>query len=163
MADDNATVVFVYMGEGAVVPSDVVRVRVDPSVRVIPQYEFYDRRQLQKVELHDGIREIGPRAFSIGSRAFFGCNFTKFSDARHLLPESLAICSGIVKDCFPWSCQKLSLGWKAMRSAIVIHCGMLPSHPTLWLMRMLSFTVRTLYKFLARKRQLLMHYEFDLL
>jgi hypothetical protein len=30
------------------------------------------------------------------------------SEVRHLLPESLAICSGIVKDCFTWRCQKIS-------------------------------------------------------
>lgn len=33
---DNAAEVFVYTGEGAVVPNDVVRVRIDPSVLVIP-------------------------------------------------------------------------------------------------------------------------------
>ena len=98
MADDiNAVAeVFVYTGagEGAVVPNDVVRVRIDPSVRVIPSRAFYQRRQLQEVEFHNGLREIGYNTFSmctalravhvsdgverIGCGAFFGCNFTKF-------------------------------------------------------------------------------------
>jgi hypothetical protein len=91
---DNATDNFVYMGEGALVLRDVVRVRIDPSVLVIPEYAFIERRQLQKIELHDGLREIGQQAFincvalrevhlsdgveSIGGSAFSKCNFTKF-------------------------------------------------------------------------------------
>ena len=46
------------MGEGAVVPNDVVRVRIDPSVRT-----FFGRRKLEEVQLHDGLREIGREAF----------------------------------------------------------------------------------------------------
>jgi hypothetical protein len=63
MAEYSAEV-FVYtgVGEGAVVPNDVVRVRIDPSVLAIPHQAFYQRRQLQEVELHDGLREIGLRA-----------------------------------------------------------------------------------------------------
>jgi hypothetical protein len=92
---DNAAEVFVYnTGEGAVAPNDVVRVRVDPSVLVIPVGAFFERRQLQEVELHHGLREIGHQAFdhckalrevqisdgveSIGSNAMRYCNFTKF-------------------------------------------------------------------------------------
>jgi hypothetical protein len=40
---DNTTDVFVYMGEGAVVPDDAVRVRIDPSVLVIPEHAFFHR------------------------------------------------------------------------------------------------------------------------
>jgi hypothetical protein len=92
---DNAAEVFVYnTGEGAVAPNDVVRVRVDPSVLVIPVGAFFERRQLQEVELQHGLREIGHQAFdhckalrevqisdgveSIGSNAFAWCNFTQF-------------------------------------------------------------------------------------
>jgi hypothetical protein len=96
MADDNAAVAFVYtgMGEGAVVPNDVVRVRIDPSVLVIPGGAFFQRCKLETIELHDGLRKIGYDAFnrcaalrvlhvpdrveSIGSHAFFGCYLTKF-------------------------------------------------------------------------------------
>ena len=98
MADDiNAVAeVFVYTGagEGAVVPNDVVRVRIDPSVLVLPMDAFNNCIALKEIVLHDGLREIGLRAFSmckaltkvqlsdgiesIGGGAFFGCNFTKF-------------------------------------------------------------------------------------
>ena len=92
---DNAAEAFVYMGEGAVVPRDVVHVRIDPSVLEIPEYAFKERTKLKKVQLHDGLREIGLLAFncctalnglqlsggveSIGSWAFSNCvRFTKF-------------------------------------------------------------------------------------
>jgi len=95
MADDTVEV-FVYtgVGEGAVAPKGVVRVRVDPSVLAIPHEAFYYRRQLQEVELHYSLREISGHAFyrctalnkvqlsdgveSIGNYAFQCCNFTKF-------------------------------------------------------------------------------------
>ena len=97
MADDNAAEVFVYTalgGEGAVVPKDIVRVRIDPSVLAIPARAFLGRRKLEEVELHDGLLEIGDWAFyhckaltevklsdgveSIGQFAFSCCNFTQF-------------------------------------------------------------------------------------
>jgi hypothetical protein len=58
MADNIATEVFVYT-EGAVVPENVVRARVDPAVLVIPAKAFSGRSKMEEVELHDGIREIG--------------------------------------------------------------------------------------------------------
>ena len=45
--------VFVYMGEGMIVPNDVVRARVHPSVTVIPANAFMNcRRKLEEAELH---------------------------------------------------------------------------------------------------------------
>ena len=49
----------------------MVRVRVHPSVTVIPEYAFYlvdgdsidDRTKLEEVELCEGLVEIGKRAF----------------------------------------------------------------------------------------------------
>ena len=60
MAEYSAEV-FVYtgVGGGAVVPNDVVRVKIDPSVRVIPSRAFLQKPKLQEVELHNGLREIG--------------------------------------------------------------------------------------------------------
>ena len=93
---DNAVDVFVYtgVGEGAVVPNDVVRVKIDPSVRVIPSRAFLQKPKLQEVEFNDGLREIGERSFfictalrevhvsdgveRIGNIAFRNCNFAKF-------------------------------------------------------------------------------------
>ena len=82
------------MGEGAVVPEDVVRVRIDPTVLVIPRRAFARLAQLEEVQLSDGVRSIGNAAFymckalrtvhvsdgveSIGGGAFFCCNFAKF-------------------------------------------------------------------------------------
>jgi len=57
MADDsstnNNTEVFIYT-EGAVVPQDVVRVRVHPSVTIIPEKAFQKRHKLEAVELCEG-------------------------------------------------------------------------------------------------------------
>jgi len=49
--------------EGLVVPRDVIRVRVHPSVTVIPEKAFDGRRQLEEVELCEGLLEIGAQAF----------------------------------------------------------------------------------------------------
>ena len=63
MAEDNSnTDVFIYT-EGAVVPDDVVRVRVHPSVTVIPERAFDYRKKLKEVELCEGLLEIGEMAF----------------------------------------------------------------------------------------------------
>jgi hypothetical protein len=59
------TEVFVYTGEvGAVVPQDVVRVLVDPSVTSIPDNAFQIRRKLAEVELCEGLVEIGKESFA---------------------------------------------------------------------------------------------------
>ena len=65
MADNNNNLgVFLYMGGDTIVPDvDVVRVRVHPSVTVIPESAFYDRQQLQEVECCEGLLEIGDGAF----------------------------------------------------------------------------------------------------
>ena len=63
MSDNSSTEVFVYMGGDMVVPLDVVRVRVHPSVTVIPQRAFKERFQLEEVELCEGLLEIGEFAF----------------------------------------------------------------------------------------------------
>ena len=55
--------VFVYMGGNMIVPQDVVRVRVHPSVTVIPNDAFDECVKLEDVELCEGLVEIGKRAF----------------------------------------------------------------------------------------------------
>jgi hypothetical protein len=87
--DDNAF--FVYMGEGGDrVPDDVIHARVHPTVTVLPFRAFYKRAKLEKVELCEGLREIGEEAFkeckllkeiktpstvtTIRSRAFSTCS-----------------------------------------------------------------------------------------
>ena len=64
-ASNNDADVFVYMGEGGpVVPRNIVRVRVHPSVTMIHQYAFYQCNLLEEVELCDGLLEIGQYAFT---------------------------------------------------------------------------------------------------
>ena len=63
MSDNSSAEVFVYMGGDMVVPDDVVRVRVHPSVTAIPEKAFQNRWQLQEIELCDGILEIRAWAF----------------------------------------------------------------------------------------------------
>jgi len=56
--------VFVYTGDGGeIVPDDVVRVRVDPSVTSIPVQAFLERQKLADVELCEGLVEIGEGSF----------------------------------------------------------------------------------------------------
>ena len=103
MAAEEAEV-FVYMGEGGpAVPSDVVHVRVHPSVTIIPESAFTHHRKLEYVELCDGLLEIGMRAFCncmvlkrisipstvtrIGRWAFSGC--TKL--------EEVDLCEGLIE------------------------------------------------------------------
>ena len=62
MAEESNTEVFIYT-EGAVVPEDVVRVRVHPSITKIPEEAFYKRQKLKEVELCEGLLEIGTKAF----------------------------------------------------------------------------------------------------
>ena len=72
MAEDSSstnTDVFIYT-EGSVVPQDVVRVRVHPSVIRIPEHLFYEQKKLEEVELCEGLLEIG-------AKAFFGCHSLK--------------------------------------------------------------------------------------
>jgi hypothetical protein len=59
------TEVFIYTGLGVLgdVDYSVIRVRVDPSVVLIPAYEFSHRKQLIEVELCEGLIEIGEHSF----------------------------------------------------------------------------------------------------
>ena len=59
-----ADVIFIYTGGDQVVPNDVVRVRIDKSVTIIPPRAFFRRRHLIYVEFHDGIERIEKWAFN---------------------------------------------------------------------------------------------------
>jgi hypothetical protein len=62
-ADDDGTT-FVYT-EGATVPNDVVRLRVDPSLVVVPPRACIGRKNLIEVTFPEGkLREIGYQAFA---------------------------------------------------------------------------------------------------
>mmetsp|Transcript_30503 Transcript_30503/g.61213 ORF Transcript_30503/g.61213 Transcript_30503/m.61213 type:complete len:149 (+) Transcript_30503:102-548(+) len=64
MAEDRGgDEIFVYTGGDQVVPDDVVRVRIDKSVKIIPREAFQGRRHLIDVEFHDGIERIEKYAF----------------------------------------------------------------------------------------------------
>jgi len=70
MADNSSsTEVFVYT-EGAVVPENVVRARVHPSVTAILRGAFKDRNKLEEIELSEGLLKIG-------EEAFYGCHSLK--------------------------------------------------------------------------------------
>ena len=59
----NVQGVFVYMGQGSVLPRDVTRVYVYHSVRVISARAFDGCYKLVEVELSQGLEEIGDWAF----------------------------------------------------------------------------------------------------
>jgi hypothetical protein len=176
---DNSTDVFVYNGEGAVVPRDVVRVRIDPSVLVIPEGAFEHRLNLKEVELYDdGLYEIGPRAFfnctalrevqssngvaRIGHHAFAWCNFTKFRSP----PLVTTISQGMLYGCTGLFSLDLP------EIIIQVEGSAFGSCHSLRNVALASNTVvgennfqycQIFYTFLARNRQLLMHYEVDLM
>jgi hypothetical protein len=64
MADDGVNIIFVYLGGEQVVPDDVIHVRIHRSVKIIPRWEFYNRRNLVSVETHDEIEKVERGAFS---------------------------------------------------------------------------------------------------
>ena len=105
MADDSSidnAEVFVYT-DGVVVPEDVVRVRVHPSVTVIPEGAFDSCDALEEVELCEGLLEIGTRAFihcnaltkikipSTVTRIFWG-----YFQCRQL--EDVELCEGNLRE-----------------------------------------------------------------
>jgi hypothetical protein len=64
-AEGSNAEVFAYTGpDGAEVPQDVVRVRVDPSVTSVPDRAFQGRECLTEVELREGVVEIGDGSFA---------------------------------------------------------------------------------------------------
>eukprot|EP00984_Skeletonema_dohrnii_P034470 scaffold33569_cov84-Skeletonema_dohrnii-CCMP3373.AAC.4 len=63
MAEEGGDEIFVYMGGDQVVPRNVVRVRIDKSVTMIPTRAFLGRQHLIYVEFHDGIETIEEAAF----------------------------------------------------------------------------------------------------
>jgi hypothetical protein len=83
------------VGEGAVVPQDVVRVRIDQTVLVLPIEAFMSKYKLQEVEFDEGLHEIGEAAFDscsalkdihlsdgierIGDNAFFDCTALRYN------------------------------------------------------------------------------------
>jgi hypothetical protein len=100
MADAAKVFLYTGVGEGAVAPKGVVRVRVDPSVLAIPASAFADRFDLKLVELM--MESIALE--NVHSRFATSLN----SDVRHSLPQSLSVCYGLAHACFPWSFQKIS-------------------------------------------------------
>jgi hypothetical protein len=90
-----------YAGAGAVLPAGVTRVRVDPSVRVIPPETFSMCLDLEELELCDGLREIG-------RRAFHGCRIMKFKVGTNIprtvdviCDEAFASCSSLDRVAIP--------------------------------------------------------------
>jgi hypothetical protein len=56
--------IFVYTGGKQAVPEDVVRVRIEKSVTIIPERAFYGRANLVYIEFHDGVIIIKNWAFA---------------------------------------------------------------------------------------------------
>ena len=94
---DASDVVSVYIYNGVDrVPNDVTHVRVDRSVTLFPYEAFYNRRQLEVVELPEGLIRIENKAFyecrnlkrinipstvtEIGEKAFDTCSFEYYEE-----------------------------------------------------------------------------------
>ncbi|CAJ1945390.1 unnamed protein product, partial [Cylindrotheca closterium] len=90
MDNDESDTVFVYLGGNQKVPKDVIRVRIDPTVKKIEPSAFARCKGLTDVEFSENLVEIGFSAFYycssvtlvrlpsrtevIGNMAFLGCS-----------------------------------------------------------------------------------------
>ena len=106
--------VFVYMGQGSVVPRDVTRVRVHPSVRIIAARAFEGCHELVEVELFKGLEEIGEPAFC-------GCKSLK----QIAIPSTVrVICSQAFHGCmgwWRWNCAKGLMKLETWHSMFAYH------------------------------------------
>ena len=104
--------VFVYMGGDMIVPRDVVRVRVHPSVTVIPNDAFDECVKLEDVEFCEGLLEIG-------KGAFHACTSLKGikipSTVTVICGRAFVYCSGLEE-------VELSEGLQEIREAAFFSC-----------------------------------------
>jgi hypothetical protein len=56
--------IFVYLGGEQEVPYNITHVRIDRSVKIIPEQAFQNHENLVSVETHDGIEKIEQCAFN---------------------------------------------------------------------------------------------------
>ena len=110
---DNIEETFVYTGEeGQVVPQDVVRCRVHPSVTILPDGVFYGRIKLEDVELSEGLLEIG------------ACAFTECSALRRIsIPSTVAVIRGsALNNCCELEKVELCEGLQVIESYAFVEC-----------------------------------------
>ena len=88
--NDDTEDVFVYMGEGSVVPDDVVRIRIHSSVSIIPRRVFSKCKSLKQIHLPSSITMI-----QMG--AFFGCNLEDVELCQGLIEIGIIAFSGCLK------------------------------------------------------------------
>ena len=109
MADEDEVIsandseVFVYMGGYMVVPDDVVRAQVHPSVTVIPENAFQFRYKLEEIDLCEGLLEIGKHALSQCrslKRIQVPSSVTKICDSAFSCCDALEeveLCEGLIE------------------------------------------------------------------
>jgi hypothetical protein len=124
MADN----IFVYLGGEQVVPEDVTHVRIDRSVKIIPERAFQCRRNLLSVETHNDLEKIERNAFYcctslrgiklpgvriVEQLAFWGCyalSDVEFDDKLETIGKSaFGCCESLQKIEMP-SVRTLGLG-----------------------------------------------------
>jgi hypothetical protein len=107
---DGGDDIFVYLGGEQEVPFDVTHVRIDGSVKIIPQRAFQFRRELLSVETHDDLEKIEEYAFDyctslrgiklpgvriVEKGAFFNCKAlsdVEFGDKLETIGEAVFLC-----------------------------------------------------------------------
>jgi len=107
--------IFVYMGGDQEVPDDVRRARIHKSVKSIPRYAFYKRRNLTSVEFHDEIEIIEEEAFKDcnslrGSIKLLGVKIVKrsaFHDCRAITDVEFGDVLEAVKALVFFGCSSL--------------------------------------------------------
>jgi len=113
--------IFLYVGGNQEVPKDVVRARIDPSVKIINEEAFSQCKALREVEFCEGLEEIGDGAFCccksleyirtpsttrvIGEEAFYCCTSLKnvlFNEGLVEIKDmAFSSCSRLTNVCLP--------------------------------------------------------------
>mmetsp|Transcript_24212 Transcript_24212/g.59277 ORF Transcript_24212/g.59277 Transcript_24212/m.59277 type:complete len:170 (-) Transcript_24212:340-849(-) len=130
--------IFLYVGGHQTVPKDIVRARIDPSVKIIKELAFKKCKKLKDVEFCEGLEEIGDGAFCyceslesirmpsttrvIGLCAFACCTLLKkivFNEGLVEIKQSAFFsCSELTTICLPSTMRRLS-------KAAFFSCGQL--------------------------------------
>jgi hypothetical protein len=121
MAEQVDQEIYIYMGAGeGTVPPGVTHIRVDKSIRVIPEEAFYEHPNLVEFECHGGVERIG-------GHAFYRCpalKRVKISGVKAVDVAAFLGCESLTDV----ECDKLeTIGASAFRLCKSLRCVKMPS------------------------------------
>jgi hypothetical protein len=120
MADGGHNI-FVYLGGEQEVPADVTHVRIDRSVKIIPERAFSNRKKLVSVETHDGIEKVEQWAF----RYCVAMRGIKLPGVKEIENAAFSLCTSLMEVDFGDKLE--SIGGFAFNSCLSLGCITLPT------------------------------------